>query len=147
FEAGPGAAAHEPDVRRRWVTVDDEVLVGRVFVLAHPCPDQRGALQAREPRRARVPRRLQPLRRGYPLARGGVERWPAGVVGDLEPAPLVAGNPVYEPSPVIRPHGQRLLGEPHVARGRAETEDLLAGSAEPITNDVRQHLPQPRSAG
>src|SRR5207249_10527704 len=93
-----------------------------------------------------LPRRLQRLRRGYPLARGGVERWPAGVVGDLEPAPLVAGNPVYETSPVIRPHGQRLLGEPHVARGRAEKEDLLAGSADPITNDVRKQLPQPRTA-
>src|SRR5207237_3604819 len=44
FKAVPGAAAHEPDVRRRWVTVDDEVLVGRVFVLAHPGLDQRSAL-------------------------------------------------------------------------------------------------------
>src|SRR5207253_2611021 len=86
FKAVPGAAAHEPDVRRRWVTVDDEVLVGRVFVLAHPGLDQRSALQAREPKREILPRRLQRLRRGYPLARGGVERWPAGVVGDLEPA-------------------------------------------------------------
>src|SRR2546427_7301461 len=41
------------------------------------------------------------------LARGGVERRATGVVGDLEPAPLVAGNPVYEASPVIRPHGER----------------------------------------
>src|SRR5204863_53334 len=70
-EAVPGADAHEPDARRRWVTVDDEALVRRVFVLAHPGLDQRGALQAREPKREIRTRRLEPLRRGYPLARGG----------------------------------------------------------------------------
>src|SRR5207244_9526459 len=69
-----------------------------------------------------------------------------GVVGDLEPAPLVAGNPVYETSPVIRPHGERLLGEPLIAGWCAEEKDFLAGSADPITNDVRKQLPQPRTA-
>src|SRR3989475_12308054 len=82
-----------------------------------------------------------------PLARGGVERRAAGVVGDLEPAPLVAGNPVYETSPVIRPHGERLLGEPLIAGGCAEEKALLAGGAYAVADDVREQAPKPRAAG
>src|SRR5205814_657298 len=72
---------------------------------------------------------------------------PTSVVGDLESAPFVAGNPVYETSPVIRPDGQRLLGKPLIARGCAEEKDLLTGGAHAVADDVREQAPEPRAAG
>src|SRR5207245_1393654 len=50
-------------------------------------------------------------------------------------------------SAVIRADRQGLRGEPLVARGRAEKEDLLAGGAHPVTDDVGKQAPEPRAAG
>src|SRR2546427_11949502 len=68
------AAAHEPDVVRAGMTIDDEVLVRTLLVLAHARLEQR---RAGEPRKAVpqvVARRTQPLRPRLPLPRGGTER-------------------------------------------------------------------------
>src|ERR1051325_10019044 len=62
FEAVPAPPAHEPRIRGRRVAIDDEVLVGRVLVLAHAGLDERGALQAREPKRQILARRPHGVR-------------------------------------------------------------------------------------
>src|SRR2546427_12416496 len=48
FEAVPRSAADEPGVCRLRMVVDDEVLVGRLFVLAHAGLEQGRALETRE---------------------------------------------------------------------------------------------------
>src|SRR5882762_2713446 len=127
--------------------IDDEVLVGRVFVLAHTGLDQRSALQSRKPKREILARRLEALRCGHALAGRGIEWRPPGVVRDLEPAPLVARNAVDESPAVIGPHRQRLLRKPLVTGGRAEEKDLLPGGAHPVADNVRKQAPEPRAAG
>src|SRR6266550_8197065 len=49
FEAMPRSPAHEPGVRRLRVPIDDEMLVGGLFVLADARLEQRGAFQSGEP--------------------------------------------------------------------------------------------------
>src|SRR5882762_10412898 len=147
LEAVPRTAPHEPGVRRSRMPIDDEVLVGRVFVLAYTGLDQRSALQSRKPKREILARRLEALRCGHALAGRGIEWRPPGVVRDLEPAPLVARNAVDESPAVIGPHRQRLLRKPLVTGGRAEEKDLLPGGAHPVADNVRKQAPEPRAAG
>src|SRR5258705_76707 len=101
------AAPHQPHVPRRRMPVDDEVVVRGVLVLAHTPLEQGRPFQLREAKAQVVARRSQALIAGQALAARGVERGPVRVVRDLEPAPLIPGNPVHEARSVIGPNRER----------------------------------------
>src|SRR5207247_6082554 len=86
------AAAHEPDVVRAGMTIDDEVLVRTLLVLAHARLEQRSAGEPRKAVAQVVARRAQPHRTRLPLPCGGIERRAAHVVRHLEAPPPVAGD-------------------------------------------------------
>src|SRR6266566_10014291 len=48
---------------------------------------------------------------------------------------------------MIRPDGQRFLGEAPVAGGRSEEEDLLTRGAHAVADHVWEERAQPRAAG
>src|SRR5947207_11007758 len=133
LEAVARAAPDQPRVRGPRMTIDDEVLVGRLLVLADARLEQRCAFQSGESNPEIVASRLQGLgTRGSGLG-GRIDDGSACIIGHLEPAPLVAGNAVHEPGAVIRPDRQRLLGETPVARRRPEEEDFLPRWFHPLT--------------
>src|SRR5712691_9754366 len=90
---------------------------------------------------------LQRRRTGRAFTVRRIEQWAARVVGDLEAAPLVAGDAVHEARAMIRPDGQRFLGEAPVAGGRSEKEDLLARGAHAVANSIGEQRAEPRPAG
>src|SRR6266550_4290997 len=96
------AAADEPRVSRLRMVIDDEVLVGRLFVLAHARLEQRRALQPRKPVPDVVARDLERCFGRCALPIRGIEHRPSGVVCDLEAPPLVAWDAVHEARPVSR---------------------------------------------
>src|SRR5947207_9085112 len=93
------AAADEPGVSRLRMVIDDEVLVRRLFVLAHARLEQRRALQAGKPVPDVVARDLERCFGRGALAIRGIEHRPSGVVCDLEAPPLVAWDAVHEARP------------------------------------------------
>src|SRR3989454_3013268 len=141
------AAAHEPDGVGAGMTIDDEVLVRTLLVLANPRLEQRGAGEPGKAVPEVLARRAQPLRRRLSLPRGGIERRTARVVRHLKAPPPVAGDPVHEARAVVRPDGQGLLGEPRVARRRPEEEDLLARGAHQIADHVGEQATEPGARG
>src|SRR6266702_2296859 len=141
------ATPHDPGILRPRVPVDDEVIVGRVLVLTDPRFEQRGGAHARKTESEVVARDLHPGFARHALAGGGIERRSARVVGHLESAPLVAGDPVHEARAVIGPHGERRFGEAGIAGRRAEEEHLLARRTHPVTDRVGKERSQPGAAG
>src|SRR3954470_15319395 len=89
LESVPGAAAHEPDVIRVRVPVEDEASVRRVLILADAALEQRRAAHAGETflhMRARV---FEALSDHAAIAMSGLERRPTGIIGELEAAPAI----------------------------------------------------------
>src|SRR3989449_2485178 len=147
LEAVPRSTTHQPRVCRLRVPIDDEMLVGGFLVLADARLEQRRALESGESVRDIIAGNLQRRRSGRALTVRRIEQRAARVVGDLEAAPLVAGDAVHEARAMIRPDGQRLLGEAPVAGGRSEKEDLLARGAHTVADHVWEERAQPRAAG
>src|SRR5437762_4705430 len=141
------AASDEPRVSRLRMVIDDEVLVRRLFVLAHARLEQRRALQAGKPVPDVVARDLERCFGRGALAIRGIEHRPSRVVGDLEAPPLVAGDAVHEARPVIRPDWQSLFRVTPVTGWCAKEEDFLARRAHAVADDVWKQGAQPRAAG
>src|SRR5439155_8755111 len=127
--------------------IDDEMFVRRLLVLADARFEQRGALQPGEPIGEVIARRLQRFGTRDSGLGSRVDDKSSGIVGDFEAAPLVAGNAVHEPRTMVRPDGQRLLGEAPIARRRPEEEDFLPGWFHPLTNHIGEERAKPRPAG
>src|SRR6266487_6784433 len=147
LEAVARAAPDQPRVRGPRMTIDNEVLVGRLLVLADARLEQRCAFQSGESNPEIIARDLE----GFGTRDSGlgsrIDDGSSGVVGDFESAPLVAGNAVHEPRAVIRPDRQRFLRETAVARRRPEEENFLPGWFHPLTNHIGEERAQPRAAG
>src|SRR2546427_11801028 len=126
--------------------IDDEMLVGGFLVLADARLEQRRALESGASVRDIIAGSLQRRRSGRASTVRRSEQRAARVVGDLDAAPLVAGDAVHEARAMIRPDGQRLLGEAPVAGGRSEKEDLLARGAHTVADHVWEERAQPRAA-
>src|SRR5262245_8185374 len=127
--------------------VDDEVLVGRLLVLAHAELEQRRSLQTREAISDVVTRDLQGFGTGDSgLGRRIDDRSP-GVVRDLEAAPLVPGNPVHEARAVVRPDRERFFRKAPVARRRAEEKHFLTGRTHALADHVGKQRAEPGTAG
>src|SRR6266550_4875165 len=126
FEAMPRSPAHDPRVRRFGVPIDDEMLVGGLFVLADARLEQRGAFQSGEPVGEIVAGDLEGIGARESGLGSRIDDGSSGIVGYLEAAPLVPRNAVHEARAVIGPDGKRFLGEASIARRRSEKENFLA---------------------
>src|SRR6266550_1263145 len=111
FEAMPRSPAHDPRVRRFRVPIDDEMLVGGLFVLTDARLEKRGAFQAAEPVGEIVAGDLKGVGTRDSGLGGRIDDGSSGIVGHLEAAPLVSRNAVHEARAVIRPDGKCFLDE------------------------------------
>src|SRR5213592_1800814 len=118
FEPVPRSPTDDPRVRRLRVPIDDEMLVGRLFVLADARLEQRRAFQAGEPVGEIVARDLEGVGTGDSGLSGRIDDGSSGIVGHFEAAPLVTRDAVHEARAVIRPDGQRFLREAPIAGRR-----------------------------
>src|SRR5437660_2208240 len=109
------------------MTINDEVAVGSLLVLADSSLDQRSSLQRRKAEVEIFANSVQCFRADDPLAGSGVERRAAGVDSYFEAAPVVSRNAVDESSVVISPDRQLPVAEARIAGGCAEEEYILLG--------------------
>src|ERR1700720_1388908 len=148
LEAVARAAAEQPDVAGLGMAVDQQLAVQGALVLADAALEQRSAGHPGEPP-GEVAAGAIEIRRGrQPLAAGGIESLATAVVGDLEAPVVVAGDAVEDAFAVIHPHRQRGFAVGRAAAGRsAEVEDLLAGDAQPLPQDLGEEPSHPGAAG
>src|SRR5712692_225975 len=146
FETVPGATANQPNIFRRGVPIDDEVIIRAVFVLADTRLQQRRVLQPRKSEAKVLADRLEPVGAHRAVARGGIEFGSMRIIRNLEAAPFVSGNAVNESLAMIGPYRQLGLREAVVSGGRAEEKHVLLSHADAIANGSRKKFAQPRSA-
>ena len=127
LESVPRAAAEQPYILIRRVSVHDEVTVGSLFVLANASLDERRVFQGRKTERYILANILQCLRTYHPLTVRRIEFRTACVVGDLEASAVASGNSVAKATAMIGPDGQVRVAESRVALGGAEKKDILLG--------------------
>src|SRR5687767_14694250 len=130
------AAARNPDVRHGGMTVDDELAVGTVFVLAHLGPENGCVLQRGEATAHERAERTLDVEGRYPAPVRGIELRASRVIGHLESAVQVAGDAVNEMVAEIDPHRHARLEKPFVPRRSAEIEDLLPCRSHTPANHV-----------
>src|SRR6266568_2860101 len=133
------------------MSVNDEVMVRSIFVLAHTRVEQRGILHSGEAKCKVFTHRPEALGAYHPLACVRIKLRTASVVGYLEPMPRILRNKtprnaVHETAAVIGPHRKLVLPKPVVARGCPEEKYLLFGRTNLVANSVWEKLSHPRSA-
>src|SRR5581483_2422210 len=106
------------------MTVHDEMIVGRLLVLADSRLDERCVLHSRKAQAKVLANSAQPIGINHALAVSGIERWSSSVVGDFEAAALVSGNTVAETVAMLSPYGKVTVVEA-LSRGHAKEEDIL----------------------
>ncbi len=133
LKAMTGAAARDPDIFRFRVAVQNEVMVGGVFVLTDPAFQQRRAGHSWKAETKIGACSRQPLIRNPAFHGGGINDRSARVVSHLEAASLVSWNAIEQVfsshglSTAINPDRKLRVGEAQVAGGGAEEKDFLAG--------------------
>src|ERR1700675_1147165 len=129
------------------MAIDDEVIVGSLFVLADAALDQRCVLHTRKAECHVLAGVSQSLRIDGALAGRGVEFPSARVVSDLESASLVAWDAVHEASAMIGPDRQVLVVESGIAGRRAEEKYILFSRLNSAADGGRKELAHPGAAG
>ena len=124
------------------MAVDQEVAVGRRFVLADPRLEDRPLGEVGKAPAQVGARQAQVVRIGDPLAVRRVEARTDAVDADLE-APLVDARDPVAAARVVRPGRQDVPAPASVALARAEVEDRLPGDRHEIADDVGEELRQP----
>src|SRR5579864_393713 len=147
LEAVPGAAAQQPDVGGVRVAVHDEVLIGRILVLTNARFQQRRLFQGGKTQAEVLAGAGQAFGAGLALAVGGIEEWPAGIVGDFEAPALHHRKAVEKALAMVHPDGHFLGVEAYVAGRGSEEENFLAGGADSVANQIRKNFAQPGPAG
>src|SRR5262249_24871932 len=146
LEAVAGAAPDQPQVVPLRMTVDQEIPVGSVLVLADLASDERRSLQGRKASTHEIPDAGESFRRDDP---GPVVRIEGGTVAigrDLEASSLEVGDPVNLFGEV-HPHGHFRRAEARVAGRDPKVVDLLARREDAIAEEIREYLRQPRTTG
>src|SRR5580704_4153883 len=129
------------------MTVDDEVAVGSLLVLADASFKQWRLFQGREAEADVLANVFERVGADDALAVGGIEGGAAGVVGDLEAAPSAAGNAVTKTPVMVTPDGQMAVAETVVSGGGSEEKNVLLGGANQIADCSGKQLAQPWAAG
>src|ERR671939_386086 len=137
----------EPHVRCLRVAVDDEVLVGCVFVLADSRFEKRGVCELGHTDAQLFAHDLNERGGRRAVAVGRVERLSPGVVANLNAAPLVARYPVDGSLAESYPDRKVPLVDTLTPRRRPEEVNLLSGRADQVAYHVGEDFPQPRTTG
>src|SRR5207302_2935938 len=142
-----GAAACEPDVGGFGVAIDDQVTVRTVFVLADFGGNERRLRQLGKAFRDDGACSRDPRGGWRPIGAGRIDRFAAGVVGDLDSAAVRIGDAVEDPFAEIDP--DREVGRKIALRSgwSAEVVDLLPRRTDPVADHLRKEFAQPRPAG
>src|ERR1700722_9275026 len=127
--------------------VDDEVLVGRLLVLADARLDQRSVFQGREAEGQMLAHTTQRIWVHHAFSRRRIEGRSARVIGYFKPAPSAAGDSIEKMLAVVAPHGQMRVVESRISRRRPEEKNILLGGPPQIADRLREQFSQPRSAG
>src|SRR5437667_11511953 len=125
----PRTAADYPNIFMQRVTVNDEVIVWAVLVLANSAFEQRSILQPGETDPHVVAHRLESIGAYGSVARSRIEFGPTRVIGDFEAASLISRNPVDEKLTMISPNRKLAFRGTIVSRmGTAEKDFVPGGS-------------------
>src|SRR5579872_1366379 len=136
LKAMPGSSADNPHILRRRMPINNEMSVWSLLVLANASLDQRRVFQGREAEADVLANIFQRLRINDPLAIGRIERRPARVICDLEPAPITSRDAIAKASTMIGPHRQMRVAETIIARRRSEEENILLGRLHEIAESL-----------
>src|SRR5579872_2948545 len=129
------------------MTIDDEVTVRRLLILAYAGLDERSIFQAGKAEGDIFADVFQRCGIDDAFAVGGIEVRAPGVVGDFESTAVAAGDAVTEFSSVVGPDWGVGIVKSGIARWSAEEEDILLGGTNEVANRAREQLPKPGPAG
>src|SRR2546427_11065978 len=107
------------------VTVNDEVVVWAVLVLANSAFEQRSTLQPGETEPHIVEHRLESIGAYGSVARSRIEFGPTRVIGDFEAASLISRKAVDETLTMISPNRKLAFRVTVISRRRAKEKYLL----------------------
>src|SRR6185295_19344948 len=131
----------QPDVCPVGMSVDEQIAVGAVFVLADARLDYRAALQRRETSLHVVAHFRQRTGGELPIADIRIDRRSVLIVRNLEAAAFKIREPVVDVAVVeIRPTGQLPGREALIARPRREEKHLLSGRKDARAQKLRKEL-------
>ena len=126
------------------MTVDNELAVGRLLILADARLNQRSIFQGREAEGQILANELQRLLADDSFPRGGIEGRTARVICNFETtAPRDA---IKEAAAMVAPHWQVLVTKASVARRRTKEEDVLLGGLNEVADGAGKELAEPGSA-
>src|SRR5712671_584558 len=129
------------------MSIDDEVVVRRVFVLAHASLEERRVFHPRKAIGKVASRLSQTVVVDQSLSEGRIELAPTGIVRQFEAAVLVPGNSVHKVVAVIRPDRQVAFVIAVVTRWSSEEQHILLGGYEVRAYSPRKQLAEPRPTG
>src|SRR5438270_8328620 len=122
------------------MTVDNELAVGRLFILADAGLNQRSIFQGREAEDQILTNELQRLRADHSFSRGGIEDRTAGVICNFETTARVPRDAIKETTAMVAPHWQVLVTKASVPRRRTKEEDVLLGGLNKIADGAGKKL-------
>ena len=128
------------------MTVEQEMLIRGVLVLAHARFEQRRAAHAGKSEFHILPGFRQAVGGRQALAYGRIECRTADIGGHFEATPLVSRNAVEQRAAVIDPGRYAGFKITRIARGSAEEKNFLAGGVNQVAKQAGEHLAQPGTA-
>src|SRR5712671_2103216 len=128
------------------MTVDNELAVGRLLILADARFNQRSVFQGREAEGQILTNKLQRLPADDPFSRGRIEGRTARVICNFETTARVPRDAIEETAAMVAPHRQVLVTKASVARRRTKEEDVLLGGLNEIADGAGKKLAEPGSA-
>src|SRR5438094_918933 len=142
----PRTAADYPNVFMQRVTVNDEVVVWAVLVLANSAFEQRSILQPGETEPHIVAHRLESIGAYGSVARSRIEFVSTCIIGDFEAASLISRNAVDETLTMISPNRKVAFRVTIISLGCAKEKYFLPGGADAPSDGLRKKFAQPQTA-
>ena len=120
------------------MTIQDEVAVRSLLVLADTGLDQRGIFHRWKSDGNVFADAPQSCLTDNSLSLRGIELAASGVIGDLETAAAAARDAVEKAVAVIAPHRKLRIGKAKISGGSAEEENILLGCADYVAKSFRE---------
>src|ERR1700686_1417770 len=128
------------------MTVDNELAVGRLLILADARFNQRSIFQGREAEGQILTNKLQRLLADDSFSRGRIEGRTTRVIGNFETTARVPRDAIKKTAAMLAPHWQVKVTKASVARWRTKEEDVLLGGLNEIADGAGKKLAEPGSA-
>src|SRR5580700_1384753 len=114
-----------PDVLCFRMAIQNEIVVCGVFILADSAFKEGRACHGRKAHTQIGTRCGKFFLRNHALHYARIYHWPARVISDLEPAPMVSRYAKKRMLTSVNPRRELFFGEPSIAGRSTEEEDLL----------------------